>query len=64
MATRNAQQLMAGFSAFTTAGEVAASRIEGEAVSITITPSTFPCATPTTTPSVTTSVDAMLDSAH
>jgi hypothetical protein len=33
----NAQQLMAGFSAFTTPGEVAASPVEGEAISITIT---------------------------
>ena len=37
METHNAQQLMAGFSAFTTPGEVAASPIEGEAFSISIT---------------------------
>ena len=37
MQTQNAEQLMAGFAAFTTPDEVAASPIEGEAVSITIT---------------------------
>jgi hypothetical protein len=40
METYNAQQLMAGFSAFTTAGEVAASPIEGEGISVTTTPIT------------------------
>jgi hypothetical protein len=38
MQTQNAQQLMAGFAMFTTPDEVAASPVEGESISITVSP--------------------------
>jgi hypothetical protein len=71
METYTAQQLMAGFSAFTTAGEVAASPIkgEGDGISVMITPTFTPPTTFSTSavdvngrdhnPNI--SVDAMLD---
>jgi hypothetical protein len=68
MPTYNARQLMAGFSAFTTVDEVAASPIEGEGVSITLTPTT-PALTVTTTSTtgpttITVSTDGMLHDGH